>query len=276
MIDHIRLSATSALVLIASGNSLYKTEAALEYWSHLDLSSGRDIYEECNTVWAGHDQVIKNRKWCIGNWCHNLLSSGIIEQVVIIAAGFSPLGIDLASLFPICNIFETDIINMPAKQEICNNIKATHSNIKFVEADAANITQCVERLKAAGWQNDRSTLLICEGISYYVSKSVARNIWKTFSNTPDSRCIFEYMIPSDMIRIERQYIPQLTFGKIMDYCNINIPMTTWSRKELKNESGINIYKHVTMHSIENERYKTATYFPTPDAGWIEIAELGTS
>jgi hypothetical protein len=32
---------------------------------------------------------------------------------------------------------------MPAKQEICNNIKTIHSNIKFVEADATNITrQC--------------------------------------------------------------------------------------------------------------------------------------
>ena len=120
----------------------------------------------------GYDQVIKNRKWCIGAWCNSILASGSIEQVVIIAAGFAPLGVELASTFPACTIFDVDLLNMPEKQKICESISGLGANLHFVEADITDTDKCVGLLNLAGWQGNRPTLVICDGISYYIFSKI--------------------------------------------------------------------------------------------------------
>lgn len=273
MCNQIRLSATSALVLLWSGSEIYRTPAAQEYWSRLDLSSGKELYGRCHTVWPYYDQVIKNRKWCIGTWCNAILTLCPIEQVVIVAAGFAPLGVELASAFPACAVFDVDLLNMPEKQKMCEGITGLGTNLHFVEADITDTEKCVRRLSLAGWQGNRPTLIICEGISYYISADASQKMWEAIAGYPMSRFIFEYMVPDIEVSPERRSIPSGVFGAIMDYCNIKQRMTTWSRQLLDNVNGYTLRRRATMHSIERERKGMNTIFPAPNDGWIEIAEL---
>jgi hypothetical protein len=264
----MELGPTSALVLLWSGSELYVTDRAREYWSELDLSEGNEIYRICNSVWEGYGEVIKNRKWRILSWSKEILANSDITQVVIIAAGFAPMGIELASLFPRSTVFELDKYNMEAKGELCSTIE----NLHCMTADVTDQAQCRSALVARGWNPAKPTLLICEGISYYIDHSDSRSIWELFAH-PESRCIFEYLVPQEHITENRRYIPEGVFNEILVYCGVTSPIARWSKELLERESGIKILKHNALSDMELERTGKTDYFPKAADGWIEIAML---
>ena len=262
----MELGPTSALVLLWSGSGLYETDNAQKFWSKLDLSEGNEIYGICNSVWEGYGEVIKNRKWRILSWSKEVLASGDITQVVIIAAGFAPMGIELGSLYPQSSVFELDKFNMEAKSELCPSIE----NLHCITADVTDQAQCQSTLVAHGWNPAKPTLLVCEGISYYIADSDSRNMWKLFTLT-GSRCIFEYLVPQENIAANRRYIPDGVFNAILAYCDVTNPITRWSQELLEKEGGIKILKHNCLSDMELERTGKSDYFPKADDGWIEIA-----
>jgi hypothetical protein len=264
----MELGPTSALVHLWSDPRLYVTAHAQEYWDKLDLSEGNNIYKICNSVWEGYGEVIKNRKWRILSWSKEMLASGDIKQVVIIAAGFAPMGVELASLYPNSFVFELDKFNMDAKGELCSAI----ANLHCITADVTDQAQCQGALLRHGWNPAKPTLVVCEGISYYIDLSDSRSIWKLFVH-PESRCIFEYLVPQENIAEDRRYIPDEVFNAILIYCDVKNPIARWNRAMLEREQSINILKHNCLSEIELERTGETEYFPKADDGWIEIAML---
>lgn len=264
----MELGSTSALVLLWTDPRIYVTNHAQEYWNKLDLSEGDEIYEICHSVWDGYGEVIKNRKWRILSWSKEILASKDITQVVIIAAGFSPMGVELASLFPQSSVFELDKFNMDAKSNLCSSIE----NLHCITADVTDQAQCKNALIAHGWNPAKPTLVVSEGISYYIDHSDSRNIWKLFAQ-PDSRCIFEYLVPQENIAENRRYIPEGVFNAILDYCGVKTPIARWTKGSLEKECAIRILKHNFLSDMELERTGKSDYFPKTDDGWIEIAML---
>jgi len=93
------ISDTSALVLLWCGAEIYESDAVREYAGMLDLSAGQELLARCHAVWEEYDRVIRYRKLCIAREAKASLATGELRQVIISGAGYSMLGIELASLF---------------------------------------------------------------------------------------------------------------------------------------------------------------------------------
>ncbi len=59
----LKLSATSALVMLWAGEGCCRSERGRCYLGGLDLSGGRELYRRCNEVWPHYAEVIRNRKF---------------------------------------------------------------------------------------------------------------------------------------------------------------------------------------------------------------------
>jgi len=269
------LSTTSALVLLWSGADVYRSPIVREYWKQLDLSAGRALFDRCNEVWPHYSQVIQNRKWLLDQWSDEILNSGEIAQTVILAAGLAPLGLDLAARFPRCRVFDVDMSLMPEKAQLVAGIHNAPTNLHFVTADITDRAACKAALVQAGWQPEQATLLIIEGISYYISRAQLIDLHDMVA--PGSQVLLEYMVPEAEILAERRHIPREIFQTIVEHCGVRTPIEVWNLAELAARMPGKILRHVTMRDIERlrhpERQKNICTFPTADSGWIEIANI---
>lgn len=271
----VSLSPTSALVLLWSGVEVYRAPIVREYWKRLDLSAGRALFNRCNEVWPDYDKIIRNRKWLLGLWSDDILKSGEIAQTVILAAGLSPLGLDLAVRFPGFRVFDVDMNQMAEKAQLVAGIQNAPANLHFVTADITDRASCCAALMLAGWRPAQPTLLIVEGISYYISR--AQLIDLPGMVAPASRVLLEYMIPADNIQADRRHIPREVFQAIVGHCGVSTPIETWTLTELAAGIPGIIVRHVTMHGIEclreAKRQSAVCTFPATDSGWIEIVDI---
>ena len=269
------LSSTSALVLLWTDKSLYSAPVVDHYWSMLDLSSGIELYKKCNAIWPSYSCVINDRKWQIGKWSDEILTLGTIKQVIIFAAGWAPLGLELANGFKDCNVFEIDLDNMEAKAKLVSQISGAPKNIKFITADISNRNLCLNALRGSGWSADAPSLLIFEGISYYLKPGDLISLF-SLPNVA-SRAILEYMIPYDQVEAKRREIPEKVFAAIAHDCQLKVPIEMWDVAEIGRRVPGHIIRDVTLSDIEGMKYKNnqahKVIFPTPDSGWIQIADI---
>lgn len=272
----ISLSATSALVLLWTDKSLYSTKVVQSYLDMLDLSSGIDLFEKCNGIWPSYGSVINNRKWLIAKWSKEILSFRDIKQVVILAAGWAPLGLELADTYKESSVFEVDLEFMDAKSQLVSKISDAPRNIRFVTADICDHKQCQNLLEDAGWRSNAPTLLIYEGISYYINRSALVNLFGLASD--HSRAILEYMIPYAQVDADRREIPIDVFRTITNTCLMRTPIVTWDVSEISQQVPGRVIRRATLCDIERMRFgnnhQHPTLFPTPSSGWIEIVDIG--
>lgn len=59
----LKLSSTSALVLLWAQQECYQSKKAKYYLSQLDLEDGKILYERCKEICLYYNEVIKNRKF---------------------------------------------------------------------------------------------------------------------------------------------------------------------------------------------------------------------
>lgn len=267
------LADTSALVLLWCGKEIYRSGAVELYAHKLDLSNGEELLRRCNAVWPDYGSVIRYRKLCIAETAGSILRKNGIRQVIIPAAGFSMLGIELATLFPELVIFELDRDFMEIKQELTAGLPyAENSRLHCLTADIENIRGSVCELAGTGWKRSEPSLLILEGISYYVPKEAIRKQWEIIAG--GSPVIFEYLVPEDEVDITRRYIPEKVFREIMTCCSSNSPVTCWNEKELGNEKTVTLEHCFSLYDIEkNINGIKKKLFSERKNGWIEIAVL---
>ncbi len=192
-------------------------------------------------------------------------------QIVIAGAGFDPLGIELVELYPRIRVFELDTENMTAKSamvsttndEICRRIS-------FIEADLLNSPKVHEELSFHGWDQLVPTLLVLEGISYYLPTNSIQKLVHTLH--PDS-VIFEFLKKDRDIAIDRLPIPQRVFGLISELCGLSL-INKFDRMQVENLfSDMPVEDRYGMNQLEKMRTGTNTFFSTEDSGWIEVCLL---
>ncbi len=263
---------TSALVLLWCGPEIYRSKAVKHYAEKLDLRKGNELYHRCNAIWPDYGSVIRYRKLFIAEVSESILKTGNVRQVVIPGAGFSMQGIELASRFPDVTVFELDIDNMQAKEKLTAGLPfATNSNLLCLIADIENPDRCETVLAEAGWKKNEPTLLIAEGISYYVSRRSVRRQWKMLAK--GSTILFEYLVPLSMVSLSRKYIPEKVFQEIISYCSSSASLTHWSEQKLKNEPDVILERCCSLSDIERQFHPDRRLFPEREDGWIEIAFL---
>ena len=272
------LEPTAALVMIWA-RELYRAGSATEFCSRLDLSSGIRMKGECDAVCPWYGQVILNRKWLIRNMAAGFIAGAAAPcQVLIPAAGKSPLALELIDTCgdAVASVIEIDISGMEEKARLYRRAAPDHSTrIRCITADLADYRGMAEAIAGSGlFDPDRPTVIIPEGISYYLPPEVLGSIIAPFrSGNGTNLVILDYLLPCRLVRRERRIYPLGIWRIINRDCNQSRTVTysPEAMEELLQRGGCRNARHSSLHEIERDRTGSNRHFPKAGDGWIQIA-----
>ncbi|HMK53910.1 MAG TPA: class I SAM-dependent methyltransferase [Methanobacteriaceae archaeon] len=276
MNEKYKLIPTAALVMHWA-EELYQRKPANHFLDTLDLSAGDNILKECNETCNWYKEVILNRN----NLIYHLISHQLLEtqekpQIVILAAGMCPLSINLLYQYgsKIAHIFEIDKAHMEKKSRIYKEMfpeymnKLTCFSFDITRRDLINHLYHEEHFKI-----ERPTLVIAEGISYYISPTDLKKLIIDFSSPQRmNRFIVDYQVPYNEVNDNKRHIPQNIFGIIRDHCQVPPPITTYTQNDLEylfEEVWGKVDENYDLKNMEFLRKGKNEYFKTRKEGWIE-------
>lgn len=274
--ESIGLSDTSALVTLLEGREVHTSPQTTKYLDMLDLSVGEDLLRRCIGVWPHVDQIVKNRKSCILDETLRCISDGA-RQVAILGSGIDPLSLEIVSRTQNVMVYEFDTVNMRHKQDLLETaVPDMAGRIRCRYADLSRAGSALIGARKAGWQDDVPSVLVLEGVSYYLSKNALRALLLGLRGASDLYIILEYMVPPSLIVPERAHIPGDIFGIIQEHISEPLDVSfmdpDYVKEMVTNMNGRLVSRH-TMHSIEKHRVGTNHYFPTEPSGWVEICSM---
>jgi hypothetical protein len=273
--NKLKLEPTAALVM-KWALPLYQKSPALEFVNRLDLSSGTALYEKCRSVCDWYGEIILNRKYFIKHLIEQRLTEDKREyQLIILAAGKSPLGIEIMSEYAgkIHCIFEIDISGMDDKQCLYNNVFPEYAHkMKCLKSDIS-CGDIISILNSGSncYDEDIPAIIIIEGVSYYLKEKDLKGIISGFRHQAEAYFIIEYLVPINCVCESRRYIPQQVFGIIHDDCELE-GITTYTKEGLQTcfeEYEGKLLNGYTMANMEFNRIGVNTYFKDSADGWIE-------
>ena len=200
-----------------------------------------------------------------------ILKKEEIKQVVILGAGLSPFSLEILNLFPDVNIFELDLEFMDEKSSLLKDLfhKKTQ-NIHCIPCDIEFPEFLFQSLKKKGWRAEEPTLIIVEGISYYVKKE---NLFKNLCLfSKNSFVIFEYMVPYGEISQDRRHITERIFKQLSKECHLSF-IKQYSLSEIKEQISqmkAHFHHNYTMKDCEIRRTLENKVFPEDNSSWIQI------
>ncbi|MBW2144496.1 MAG: class I SAM-dependent methyltransferase, partial [Deltaproteobacteria bacterium] len=192
----------------------------MDFLNQLNLDEGRDLYEQCEEICPYYDEVIKNRKYGVVNLIKKSFSNENNNfQLVIAGAGLDALGIEVTEHYSNTKVFELDNENTEFKYNLYRNLgNRSKSNIVFIETDLLNPSSVHKSLSAHGWEPMKPTLLLFEGISYYLP---AESIQKLVHAIKPNWIIFEFLKHDDKIASDKVNIAKRVFDLILSRCKLS-------------------------------------------------------
>lgn len=278
MTGSLEIEPTAALVMDWA-KDLYRTGPASTFYSRLDLSAGHRMREKCDSVCPWYPEVMMNRKWFIRHLASGMVASvGGACQTILIAAGKSPLALELLEQYPdrIEVVIETDIAGMEEKQHLYEAVAPEAAKrIRCVYADIYDHQGMEHAIAETGrYDPDLPSVIVLEGISYYLPPSVCSRVLSLF--TTESRknaVILDSLLPCRLVREDRRYISRGIWSIIHRDCNSR-KTTTYTPEEMEAMlflAGCDHTRHHTMDEMERHRTGKNRYFPAGGDGWIRIS-----
>ena len=217
----IKLSHTAALVMLW-GMEAYRNRYARAYINRLDLSEGRDLVDSCNVICPWYSEVIVNRKFYIRKLLEQFnrrIDSHF--QLVILAAGADPLSLEALDLYgdKLDNVIEIDLADNTGKQQIYAEIAPELAGrVHFLHADVRDKDMISRMQSYCGYDKNKPTFIVAEGLSYFIRKHDLENLFASFS-TDDNHNMFVMDYLLTMEHIGRDFIeqPRQVIEMIMDY-----------------------------------------------------------
>jgi len=162
----------------------------------LDLGLGEGIMRECDRFWPHYSEVIRNRKSCVLDLALDCIENDGTRQVVVLGAGMDALSIELCSWLD-CVVFDVDSAGMGRKEQLVGALaQDLRGALRCVTADASRRASVTSGLAGAGWSRDEPSLLVVEGLSYYLTAGDLWGLASGFSTAHrDNRMILEYLLP---------------------------------------------------------------------------------
>lgn len=263
---------TSLLVTILQGNTIHTTPACKKYRSLVNLTPGRSLAKKYTDYSDVFEQIVKNRKYCVSRLALQYAKPN--TQFVILAAGIDALSLYLASKRHDIVLFETDINLMKEKTKLLYKSSPKLSKlIHCITADIAKPKLFHKKLVQHGFDPTLPTVIVAEGISYYITKNIFWNTIKTLTHPKlENKLIFEHSIPVRYVHPSTRYLLRFGFGTITKNVDVQ-PLTYYSHHTINAEVkkiGGNVINHHTMKSIEKCRFgKNVKFTHNNDIG-IEI------
>ncbi len=270
----IEVPITSAFVLSHTSPEIYRGDAARTFLSQLDLSSADLLRIQFQDTWDEQQVEILNRKHGVKALSHQYLGENPDAQVIQLGGGLDPLTIDLAECHPTVRIFDVDMANMQLKTEI--NASIGGPEISFLTANLADVSSLTQVLRNAGWNPESPTLLISEGISYYVPKEIYLASL-TSLRTSGGFLIFEYAMPDHLlVGTPKADIIKDFFDRFSAILDLPFPMQRYSDSEVKDLAAqINgeVEQILTQHQLEFSRLGRNEMREDPSMGAIRVAAI---
>jgi O-methyltransferase involved in polyketide biosynthesis len=278
MAGSLELEPTAALVMDWA-KDLYRTGAAADFVSRLDLSAGHRMRRECDSVCPWYTEVMINRKWFIRHTASAFVAGSDEPcQVLILASGKSPLALELLEDNPerIVSVVETDLAGMNEKQQIYREIAPSlEKKIRCIHADLYDPDETRDAVLATGtFDPGCPTIIIFEGISYYLPREVSSGVLsRCSSGSGQNAVIVDSLLPCRLVRKDRTYISRGIWSIIHQDCNFHSTVT-YSPDEMEAmlaSAGCDRVRHHAMDEMERLRTGTNRYFLTGGDGWIRIS-----
>ena len=261
-----KIAETSGLILLWTDNSVYQSDNARAHLAKLDLSASISLRDKCEEGFDLCSSIIKNRKFGVLRMSADLIPQQAIEQIVIAGAGLDAMGIELAQLYPSCSIYELDNDNMELKTELTHHIDMHCLNVDLGDAEAT-----ITVLEKAGWTKDKNTLLILEGITYYLPMNTLRDIRAILN----PKSVIADILKCDDMTEEAKEKGDYIFHIIETTCGLP-PSTRYNVRTLADTLQMNMQTHWSMDKLEKERtgltdvFKNAQDAPIDMASYIRI------
>lgn len=268
------LSAVSATDILCIKDSVYKTDEVKQYLKSLDASAGKRLFDICSEIYPGYFEVVRDRKFGVFTFADDVLQNSDISQVVIAGCGLDPLSLEIKSKCNNVDVFDLDIHDLSVKKDIIASMEFEYlKEIKFVNTDISNADYTKQQLLKAGWKSDMPTLLIVEGVSYFLEVNPLKRLMSLFSCEGKSRVILEYLLPEENIDEQIRFIPEKIFGVLAAEANLDT-ITCLSQETIYDWEELALLKVLNIFSIKNQRFGGVEKNFNGEGGWIEIALLG--
>ena len=282
-----KVPATSAFVLLFADSSTYDGTASKRLLASIDLSEGRALKDRFDDIdltptqelkdigldpWELATAEIGSRKVRVKKLSHQFMRVNPTAQVVSLGGGLDPLSLDLAELYPAAAVFDVDMSQMDVKAAI--NAAVDGPEMKFVTANLADVETITGALQAHGWNPDRPTLVLAEGITYYVPAPVfARTLEAVRTN--GGGLVLEYSLPDDEIP-DVDFVEgyQAFFKALGEMVELPFPMVRYSKayvKALAQQLGGTVVQTLYGHDAERELKGRNEFFMEPKSGTIRVS-----
>lgn len=207
-----------AVAIWARGESV-QTAGAQRYLGMIDVGGGRQTVERCERIWPHYGEVIRNRKHCIAGLAMRHLLGGRIGQAVILGAGLDPLSVEIAERTR-CAVASYEIDMHPPRLKpdwIAAASPVAAGCTRLARADLAGDPEAVAAaLAEGGWRRGKPSLVVAEGVSYYLPEAALRGLLGLFRTGDGSgRIILEYLRDAGSIREDRARIPDAVFAEFI-------------------------------------------------------------
>jgi len=272
----IKLEPTAALML-QWGKDAFSGEVVNNFVNHLDLSQGKTLFDECNSICDWYNQVVLHGKKFISGYLNGILEKSSGEHLIIIpGAGKSPLALEVLTNHPekVNKVIEIDIAGMDEKIELYHKFFPAYSEkIKCITADVTSESiLAVLHTMVHEYYQDMPCIILLEGITYFLSKRDIEKIITSFASHGNKNILLiEYLKPLGQVNSATRNIPEKIFEKIKKHSGIkqisSFHPSFISKTILKKGGKLEIKK--SLPDLERNSHGTNKYFDQPDKGWIE-------
>ena len=267
----MKISATSALVLNWTDPALWKSPEAIAYNQNLDVSEGEKLFQLFSAEESFmHLQSVSGRKYFMKNTVCNFLDAlhkqDLSGQVLILAAGLAPLSIEIASLFPSCQVFDVDKYLMHDKHTLVNG---EPQNIEFIACDITDLSSLQEQLTKHDFNKDKPSIAVMEGIIYYLPLDGLKSIMK-FLRQNHMAFACDICLKPELVHVQtRKYVSDV-FRKIKDEVGLDF-INFYSAEEITSlleDAGYTKIRVTNMQHIQKERTGDQYPFTETDSCWV--------
>ena len=217
IIQKSNMSNVAAAEMAWSRGEAHTSAEAVQYMQMLDVRGGERAYALGHQAWPNYGEAIRDRKWCIARLAMMHLKAAGIRQAVILGAGLDALSLEIAARAgrPVVS-YEVDASTMPYKRRVLEDVKGPAAGrVRCVTANMATTSpgRIASALAREGWDEYRPSLVVAEGISYYLPKSKLQSLLAYFRTRDGSgRIILEYLRNAASISPDRAPIPEAVLG----------------------------------------------------------------
>lgn len=213
--------------------NIHRNSLSSKYLEFLNLDSAKDLYFKCNQIWPFYSEVIKNRKKRVWDLTQLGLNNDKTMQVIILGAGMDLLSLEIISKNKSIKIFEINFY-MDEKRAIIEKIDRTlFDSLSLISVDLKQPKVLLKALKKSGWDSKYPTLVVLEGISYYLSEKVLNNILRVFqTENMNNRIILEYLVSGELIAKKGAETAKKIFDLIAEDTGL-VEITRYNQNKIK-------------------------------------------